>query len=246
MVTAWAIADARNAGRGYRAEMTSALSKKERDLDVPLGTPTRPSWRGRSHFLALIGIGPAFIVLLVLADGAAAKTGVAIYAVGVCSMFAVSATYHRWVHTVRARQLWRRADHATIFAAIAGTYTPLCLVAMPRSWGIPMLVIVWAGGLCGAAMKLVNWRHARIVGAVLYIGLGWVGLSVVPSMLDRSGWWPVLCLLAGGLLYTIGAIGFARQWPKLRPSVFSYHEVWHLYTIAAATTQLVAVWAVVT
>jgi hemolysin III len=246
MVTPAVIADARDAGRGYRAPMRTSLAALSRELDVPLGSPTRPSWRGRSHFLALIGIVPAFIVLLVLADGAAAKTGVAIYAVGVSSMFAVSATYHRWVHTIRARQLWRRADHATIFAAIAGTYTPLCLVAMPRSWGIPMLVLVWSGGLCGAAMKAVNWRHARIVGSVLYIALGWAGLSVVPSMLDRSGLWPVLCLLAGGLLYTIGAIGFARKWPRLRPAVFSYHEVWHLFTIAAATTQLVAVWAVVT
>jgi hemolysin III len=86
----------------------------------------------------------------------------------------------------------------------------------------------------------------NLVGAILYIGLGWAGLTVIPSMLTRVGLWPVSCLLAGGVLYTVGAIGFARQWPRLRPSVFSYHEVWHLFTIAAAAVQLVAVWAVVT
>jgi hemolysin III len=226
--------------------MGTVRSTIDKVFDVPLGSPTRPSWRGRSHLLALIAIVPAFIVLIVLADGPAATAGVSIYAAGVCAMFAVSTTYHRFVHTLRARRIWQRADHATIYAAIAGTYTPLCLVAMPRTWGIPLLVFIWLGGAVGATIKAVNWRHARIVGAVLYIGLGWAGLSVVPSMLDRSGLWPVLCLLAGGILYTVGAIGFAKHWPRLRPSVFSYHEVWHLFTVAAATTQLVAIWPVVT
>ena len=230
----------------------SAVTTKEapvrvaKPLDVPLGSPTRPSWRGRSHLFAFLIALPLLVILAILANGAKGRAGVIVYTVGLCSMFGVSTIYHRRVHTIRARKIWQRADHATIYAAIAGTYTPVCLVAVGGPWGIGMLIFIWSGAACGAAMKAVNWRYANGVGAFLYIGLGWAGLSVVPAMWQRSGVFPVICLMAGGLLYTIGAIGFRRQWPRLSPSTFSYHEVWHLFTIAAAAVHVVAVWMVVT
>ena len=111
-----------------------------RELDVPLGSATRPSWRGRLHLIGLAAAVPLTVVLAIVASGGRAHGGVIVYAVGLCSMLAVSVTYHRWVHTVRARAAWRRADHATIYAAIGGTFTPLCLLAFGTVWRVVVLV----------------------------------------------------------------------------------------------------------
>ncbi len=91
------------------------------EYDAPLGTAERPSWRGRLHLFALVTALPLVVLLAVGSDGARARAGVIVYGVGLCATFAVSTTYHRWVHTVRMRAVWRRLDHATIYAAIAGT-----------------------------------------------------------------------------------------------------------------------------
>jgi hemolysin III len=224
------------------------VDKNLAELAAPLGSDLRPLWRGRTHLIAAAVAVPAFVVMIVLANGAAARTGAAIYAAGVCAMFAVSTTFHRLVHSVRARTLWQRADHATIFAAIAGTSTPICLVAMPRSWGIALLCVLWAGAIGGALMKSLafGWRRAQFVGGLLYIALGWSGLVALPFLWRHSGPLIALGVLLGGALYTVGAIGFALERPRLRPAVFGYHEVWHLYTIAAAAVHFVAIWAIVT
>jgi hemolysin III len=191
---------------------------------------------------------PAFVVMICVARGATARAGAVIYAAGVCAMFAVSATYHRLVHSLRARTLWQRADHATIYAAIAGTSTPICLLAMPRGWGVPLLCTMWVGAISGALIKTLafDWRHAGLLGGILYLVLGWTGLVALPFLWRYSGAWAATAVLGGGVLYTIGAIGFGLERPRLRPSVFGYHEVWHLFTIAAAALQFLGIWTTVT
>ena len=161
-------------------------------------------------------------------------------------MLTASATYHRWVHTLRARAWWRKADHAMIFAAIAGTFTPLCLLGVPNWLGVPLLVVMWVGGCFGAVMKFVGWRHARIMGGILYMGLSWAGAAAIPMIWQRVGVWPAVLVMIGGAFYTVGAIWLNRQWPRLRPAVFSYHEVWHACTVVAALTHLGAVWILAT
>jgi hemolysin III len=224
------------------------MDRNYAELAAPLGSELRPSWRGRTHLVTAIIAVPAFVVMICLANGAAARTGTAVYAAGVFAMFAVSTTFHRLVNSVRARTLWQRADHATIYAAIAGTSTPICLVAMPRAWGIPLLCVLWAGAIGGALMKSLafTWRHADVVGGLMYLGLGWAGLVALPFLWHYSGASVALGVLSGGVLYTVGAICFALERPRLRPSVFGYHEVWHLFTIAAACVQFVAIGAMVT
>lgn len=191
---------------------------------------------------------PAFVVLIAVAPGAVARTTAAIYGLGVCAMFAVSATFHRLVHSLRARVLWQRADHATIYAAIAGTSTPICLLAMPRTWGLALLGVIWIGAIAGVLLKTLafGWRRAELVGGLLYIVLGWSGSVSFPFLWHHSGPRVAISVLVGGVLYTIGAIGFALERPRLRPAVFGYHEVWHLYTIVAACVQFVAIWTTVT
>lgn len=215
-------------------------------LDVPLGTVARPLWRGRLHQWALFTAVPLMVLLAVFADGAKARIAVIVYGLGLCSMFAASTTYHRWVHTIHARAMWQRTDHAMIYAAIAGSFTPVCVLAMPHRWGALLLGVIWTGAITGAVIKFALWHRARVIGGVLYITLSWIGVAAVPSLWTRYGIAPVVLLLAGGLAYTVGAVGFSRHWPRLSPTVFSYHEVWHVFTIVAATLQLGAVWYIAT
>jgi hemolysin III len=229
------------------SELTMALAAPiDGLLDVPLGTPARPRWRGLLHQWALFTALPMMALLVALADGTKARVAVIVYAIGLCSMFAASTTYHRWVHTLTARRVWQRRDHAMIYAAIAGSFTPVCVLAMPSAWGVALLVFIWSGAVVGAVLKLAVWHRARIIGAVLYMALSWVGVASVPFLWSRYGAVPVVLLLAGGVAYTTGAIGFARQWPRLSPAVFSYHEVWHAFTIVAAALQWGAVWTIAT
>ena len=218
--------------------------RSRRVLDVPLGSITRPSWRGRSHLFALVVAVPLLAVMSTRADGAQAGAGLLIYAGTLCSMLLASTTYHRWVHTVRWRTIWRRADHAMIFAAIAGTYTPLALALFPTTAAIATLAVVWSAALVGATIKLANWQRADPVATAMYVTNGWAGLVLIPALAAAGLVVPTVLLLLGGVVYTAGAFGFARRWPTLKPTVFSYHEVWHLCTLTAAAAHLAAVWIV--
>lgn len=215
-----------------------------RVMDAPLGSPARPSWRGRLHLIALWSALPMVVMLAINADGARARAGVIVYAVGLCAMLAVSTTYHRWVHTVRARRIWRRADHATIFATIGGTFTGLAMVSLGTTMMVTMLILIWGAAVGGAVIKIVNVPRSDRIGVILYIAIGWAGLILVPALWSHGGPLAVALFVGGGLLYTIGAFGFGRQWPRLSPSTFSYHEVWHAFTVAAASLHFAAIWVV--
>jgi hemolysin III len=209
------------------------IARQGRLLDAALGTPTRPSWRGRLHLIGLWAAVPLVLALAIESDGARARAGTIVYAVGLCAVLAVSTTYHRWVHTVRARAIWRRVDHAAIFLLIAGTCTALALTTLPTTFAIALLVAVWLAAAIGAVLKLVSFERANRLGPVMYIAIGWSGAVLVPAIWQRGGALPLACFVAGGIVYTVGAAGFARRWPTVRPSTFSYHEVWHSFTVAA-------------
>lgn len=215
-------------------------------LDAPLGSPSRPSWRGRLHLIALWSAIPLLVRLAVESGAARSRAAVIVYAVGLCSMLAVSTTYHRWVHTVRARATWRRADHAAIFAAIAGTFSALALTTLDTGSAIAMLVLVWTVAAVGAGFKIFSFHRVNRLGAAMYIALGWAGLALVPAVWHRGGVLAVALLVAGGVVYTVGAVGFGRRWPTLWPATFSYHEVWHACTVAAAGLHFAAIWTVAT
>lgn len=215
-------------------------------FDEPLGTIGRPSWRGRLHLIALCSVVPLLAVLAVESNGARSRAAVIMYAVGLCSMLAVSTTYHRWVHTIRARAAWRRADHATIFAAIAGTFAALALICLGTGPAIATLVLVWGAAAASAAVKVLWFDRAHRFGSAMYISLGWAGLAIAPALWHRGGAPTVGLVLGGGVIYTVGALAFSKQWPTLRPSRFSYHEFWHACTLAAAGLHLAAIWTVAT
>ena len=198
------------------------------------------------HLLGLWAAIPALAALIAFAEGARATVGAAIYAAGLCAMFTASTTYHRWVHGMRARAAWRRADHAMIFAAIAGSTTPILLIVMPTGAGVGLLCVVWTASVVGATFKFGRWRRGDAVGTALYAAVSALAALALPALWIRGGVVPAVLYVVSGALYIVGAHWFSRTQPRLRPAVFSYHEVWHVFTVAAAAVHFAAVWVIAT
>jgi len=167
---------------------------------------------------------------------------VAIYAVSLSALFGTSALYHRvnWQRP-NARRWMRRLDHSMIFLLIAGTYTPFALLALHGAWADAVLAVVWAGALAGTIVEMIWIDAPKWVTAIVYLSLGWVAIVAFPELWEGLGPGGSLLVAAGGLLYTAGAVVYATQRPNPNPAVFGYHEVFHLFVIAAAALQFAAV-----
>ncbi len=205
----------------------------------------KPVLRGHIHLAAFVASIPAAGWLVAHASSATARTGAAVYAASVVALFGASAAYHRLGRTERAQRWLRRVDHSTIFLLIAGTYTPICLLALQGTLRWVLLVAVWGVALTGAVLKLVTFDPVRVLGAVLYIALGWVGVLATPQLVQHLPVSSLSLLAVGGVLYTVGAVFLMRRWPDPLPRVFGYHEVWHSLVVVAGVCHYVAVFHVV-
>jgi len=161
-------------------------------------------------------------------------------------MFAVSTTYHRWVNCLRLRAIWRRADHAMIFAAIAGSTTPVVLLTVPGTRGYVLIAVVWVLSLAGAACKIARWQRGDVVGSGFYAAVSILSALTVPALWHKAGARPAMLFVIAGLVYLVGVVGFAKNFPRLRPTVFSFHEVWHVLTVIAAGVHFAAIWTIAT
>ncbi len=167
---------------------------------------------------------------------------VAIYAVSLSALLGTSALYHRvnWKRS-NARLWMRRLDHSMIFFLIAGTYTPFALLVLHGALASAILVVVWIGAIAGAIVEMVWIHHPKWVAALIYMSLGWVAAVAFPELWSAIGVAGTLLVAAGGLLYTAGAVVYATQRPNPNPAIFGYHEVFHLFVIAAAVAHFSAV-----
>ncbi len=201
---------------------------------------TRPKYRGVSHRLAAY---VALVAGVILVANAHPDTRVptAIYAISVTAMFWVSGTLHRADWSERAYNWLRRADHATIFLCIGGTYTPFALLGLGGQAGSQLLRLAWI--VCGAGViRALAWPHApRAITASCFVAAGWVVLAYLPAFHHAVDHTTFDLILVGGTAFTLGAVIYLIKWPDPSPSVFGYHEVFHLVIIAACTMQWIAV-----
>ncbi|HKY14432.1 MAG TPA: hemolysin III family protein [Microthrixaceae bacterium] len=194
----------------------------------------KPSWRGRIHQAAFFLSIPAGLFLLAAAHSTAARVAVAVYWASLAGLFGASASYHRLARTPTSVKWLRRLDHSMIFVLIAGTYTPICLLVLPRVWGIPMLVVVWVTALAGVIMKMVRVTATSTrSGSWLYVVMGWGSVLVMPQLLANLDAARLILLGTGGLLYSVGVVVLASRRPNPRPATFGYHEIWHAMTVGA-------------
>lgn len=199
----------------------------------------KPRLRGVSHVVAFfvsLGSGPA---LLALAPTLETQLVVALYALTQTGMFGVSALLHRRSWSSRGYRRMLSLDHAMIFVFIGGAYTAIGGLTLAPELGRTLLPVVWAGALAGALVHVVWVDLPKWLSAIPYLAVGWVAVVAAPQLLDRLGWIGFGLLLSGGVLYSIGALVYARRWPYPLARVFGYHEVFHLLVVAAAVAQYV-------
>ena len=201
----------------------------------------KPVLRGWLHLLCFWATLAGGALLLARAHGATQVTATAVYAASLAALFGTSALYHRGAWAAAWRLRLRHLDQAMIFFLIAGTATPAFLLCAPADAGLACLIVMWTLTLTAVAVR-VAWPSApeRVAGA-LFIGLGCVGGLALPWVWIHGGAVSGVLLLAGGLLYIAGALSYHRRWPELYPSVFGYHEAFHVYVCLAAACQYAAI-----
>jgi hemolysin III len=204
----------------------------------------RPRARGWIHRVSFLVAGPAGIVLVAVGPTIEARLAVTVYAVALLIVFWVSSTYHRGSWSVEERIRWQRRDHAAIFLMIAGTYTPYCVLVLDGAWRGWMLAAVWIGAALGSLVKLYR-VDLHVLSGVMYLALGWAAIVALPQFVRALSPAALLLTVAGGLLYSAGALVLALHRPRLFPRTFGYHEVWHAATSAAAACHYVVVLLIV-
>jgi hemolysin III len=203
----------------------------------PAGALAKPRLRGVAHqwaFWCALAAGAALVV-------SAPAPAITVYVTSLVAMLGTSAAYHRGTWSPRALPVIRRLDHSMIFVLVAGTYTPFAAFVLDDALGRVVLLVVWIGALAGIAMNVVWTDAPRWAVAMSYVALGWVIVFATPQVIDQAGVACMSLLLLGGVLYTMGAVVYARRWPDPAPAVFGFHEIFHLLVIAAAATHFAAV-----
>ncbi|MCK6067754.1 hemolysin III family protein [Microbacterium sp. EYE_512] len=192
----------------------------------------KPTWRGWIHAATFPIAVVAGVVLISLAQGAPAKWASAVFMVTSMMLFGSSALYHRFNWKPRTLAVLKRIDHANIMLLIAGTYTPLAVLALPTQKTIILLSVVWGGAIVGILFR-VFWLHApRWLYVALYLALGWAAVMYLFDLFDANATMMTLVLI-GGLLYTAGAVVYALKRPNPWPGHFGFHEIFHVCTVLA-------------
>jgi hemolysin III len=204
-----------------------------------------PSWRGWLHTVAFGVAIPAGLVLILVADRAAARTSAAIYAATLLLVFGTSAAYHRLARSERSRRIMQRLDHSMIYLLIAGTYVPIGVLVLPPAWGIPLLAILGVAAVTGIVMKLTMFERGKWISSTLYPVMGWAAIVAAPVLIDRLTTVQFVLIVGGGVAYTIGFPVLLTHRPNPWPRTFGYHEVWHSFTVIAAALHFAAISAVV-
>jgi hemolysin III len=196
-------------------------------------------WAGA--ILALAGL----IALLIVGWSTPAKIiSLLIYGLSLIAMFSASATYHMVQAKDKVLLILRKIDHSAIYLLIAGTYTPFCVNAFDGFWKWGMLSIIWTLAIVGIVIKVFYIKAPRWLNAGIYVVMGWLCVGAAGQMLAVLPAWVFAWLLAGGIIYTLGAVVYITKFFNFWPGVFGFHEVWHIFVLLAALAHFVAVMGV--
>jgi hemolysin III len=201
--------------------------------------PVMRGWLHVGSFFTVLVLG---LLLLALNDASRRhRLTLVVYLLGTLTMFGTSALYHRGRWTEQQLRTWRRLDHSTIFLAIAGAYTPVAVVGLDESARRIILIICWTGAILGIGLQWVRVAPPRAVFTAVYIIVGWSVVPFVAQLHARLGTLGLALIVAGGVAYTLGAVVYAMKRPDPWPTVFGYHEVFHLMTVVGAGLHLATI-----
>jgi hemolysin III len=205
---------------------------------LPVAEKQKPLLRGWFHLggsVAMLAVGP---LIGLEANGTKAEVCAAVACCAVWAMLTTSAVYHRVRWSDVARRRMRHADHSMIFVCIAGTYTAVAGLSLPDNDAWIVLGLVWGACVAGIVMRFVWLDAPKWAVALPYVAAGWIAVGAMPEFFHYLGVAGFSVMLSGGLLYTVGAVIYARRRPDPWPTVFGYHEVFHSCVVVAAALHL--------
>jgi len=207
-------------------------------LKVKLRDPVSGLTHLGAAILSLFGL----IALIIMSWGESAKlASLIVYGTSLIVMFSASATYHMTISSQKVIEILRKVDHSALYLLIAGTYTPFCINAFSGFWKWGLLSIIWSLAIIGVGIKIFIVRAPRWVNAGVYLIMGWLVVSATGEMLDKLPAGALICLIAVGLIYTLGAIIYITKKLDFKPGVFGFHEVWHIFVILAAAAHFISI-----
>lgn len=210
-----------------------------------VSTRPKPLLRGYFHQEAFFtALGACTLLIFKATNSTAAVAGI-VYSIGLLSLFGISAFYHRPNWSPAARKRLKCFDHSAIFLLIASTFTPVCLLALPKDIGENLLALVWLLAGIGIAQSFFWISAPRWLTSILYVVLGWMAAPYLGELRTSLGDVNLGLLALGGVFYTVGAVGYAFKFPQLWPRVFGYHELFHVMTIVAAILQFIVVYRLI-
>lgn len=224
------------AAAGERVEAAKAAASE-------LQAKVKPKLRGVIHGYAFWAslLAGALLVAFV-ADTGEARLALGVYAVSLSALLGTSALYHRTNWKRPSTRRWmRRLDHSMIFLLIAGTVTPFLVLVLDGPLADGVLIAVWVGAAAGIAVETIWMESPKWVSSVVYVTVGSLGAVALPAIIAEAGLGAGALIAIGGILYIIGAVIYALQRPDPKPSVFGYHEVFHVLVVAAAAAHFAAV-----
>lgn len=194
----------------------------------------KPLLRGHLHQAAFFFALGACAMLIILSQDAPTLVATMIYSLSQVGLFGVSALYHRPNWGTVGRMRMRRLDHSMIFVSIAGTFTPICMLAIPGAGGMKLLAIVWTTAVVGILQCWFWGKAPKWLAALFYVAMGWMVFPYISEINEALGLTSVVLLLTGGVIYTLGALVYAIKRPNPFPVYFGYHEIFHLLVVIAA------------
>lgn len=208
--------------------------------------PARTRWRAiepfncYSHLVgALLAICGLVVLLGLSRDDPWRVVAFSIYGASLILLYLASTVYHWLLLPIAQRKWLNRVDHAAIFLLIAGTYTPVCLVTLRGEWGWSVFAVVWGVAFGGTILKLCFRSLPRWISASIYLAMGWTAVVAAVPLVHALPVPALLWLLAGGLLYTAGAVIYATRRPNPFPRVFGFHEIFHLFVLGGSISHFV-------
>lgn len=223
----------------FREHLTSSGNARPM-LSVSL---PKPRLRGWSHAVAAVAALVVTVGLLVQTHNDLVRfASLLIFGLTMIVLYGTSAVYHIGNWQGRRHKVLRAVDHANIFLLIAGTYTPITVNVLSGWLRATVLVLIWTLAVAGAVGTIVTLHLPRWLTTSLYIGMGWISLITVPSLLQLLPWQALACLFTGGVLYTIGGVIYGLKRPNPIPRIFGFHEIFHLFTIAAGAAFIIMIW----
>jgi hemolysin III len=205
----------------------------------------KPLLRGYFHeCMFFVSIG-ACIPLISKSSNSIELTGTIIYSIGIFMMFGFSALYHRIKWRPRVLKIMRKLDHSSIFIMIAGTFTPICLLVLPKETGLQLLLIIWVIAGIGILQALFFTNIPRAIRAALYLVAGYMALPYLSIMSSLMGFTNLILTIAGGTIYSFGAISYGMRFPDFSPKYFGYHEFFHVLVCIAAILHFIVIYSIV-